>query len=182
MKTTDNRELAPLRSIGGQPFSQAVRDAAFYLYVVECGHDCAATARELARRMPDEPVPTPQTIGNWARAEDWSRQGDDVWRGSGERLTYAMRRGMLGNVMLAIQGNRDMLTGGYDDLEPWQAAMRAKGVELGVRLAERGVIALAAVKPPADATNDEGLSLHEQEARANARLVEQRKRAIGRGE
>jgi hypothetical protein len=75
-----------------------------------------------------------------------------------------------------------MLTGGLDDLEPWQAAMRAKGVELGMRLAERGVIALAAVKPPVDERNDDGLSLHEQEARANAHLVEERKRSIGRGE
>jgi hypothetical protein len=174
--------VTPLHGKGGVEFPQEMKDAAFYLYAVECNHDAAAVYRLLLAHQTDEPIPTARTIRNWARAENWSGQSDEVWRGSGDRLTYAMRRGMLGNVMLAIQRNRDMLTGGLDDLEPWQAAMRAKGVELGMRLVERGVIALAAAKPPADATNDEGLSLHEQEARANARLVEQRKRAIGRGE
>jgi hypothetical protein len=119
------------------------------------------------------------TIRNWARTENWSGQSDDVWRSGGKRTIYELRRGALGIAILSLQTNRDAQTGGLDHLEPWQGALRLKASELGMRLVERGVIALQAFDPPQDDQDTSDLSLQEREAEASARIVQDRKRAIG---
>jgi hypothetical protein len=173
----------PVRHRQGVAYSQETVDQAFALFVTTCHHDCRAVERMMAAKAePGEAVPTARTIGNWAKAENWSGRSDDIWRSNGKRTIYELRRAMLGNAILGQQIHRDVMTGAYDEKEPWEVAARLKAADQSNRMLERGVIALQAFDPPQEEQNREDMSLQEREAEASARLVEARKRSIGRGE
>lgn len=175
-------ERTPRRGKQGVECPQELKDTAFSLYAIVCNHDAAAVERLLLERLPDEPIPTARTIRRWAKAEGWAGQSDAIWRSNGKRTIYELRRAMVGNAILGQQIHRDVMTGAYDAKDPWVVAARLKAAEQSNRLLERGVIALAAFDPPSDDQDTRELPIQEREALAAARLVEDRKRAIGRGE
>jgi hypothetical protein len=73
----------------------------------------------------------------------------------------------LQNLLLAA-------TGGIPD--PADAVIRLKAAELSIRLVEKGVIPLAAIEPPQEATTDESqLSRAQREARAGERMAQRRR-------
>jgi hypothetical protein len=177
------RETVPVRGKQGVSFPQETIDQAFVFFATTCGGDCSAVERMMvAKADTGEAVPTARTIRNWARAENWAGQSDDIWRSNGKRTIYELRRAMLGNAILGQQIHRDVMTGAYDEKEPWEVAARLKAADQSNRMLERGVIALQAFDPPQEEQNREDMSLQEREAEASARLVEARKRSIGRGE
>jgi hypothetical protein len=177
------RETVPVRGKQGVSFPQETIDQAFGFFATTCGGDCSAVERMMTAKAEEgEAVPTARTIRNWAKAEDWARKTDELWRTGSKHIVWALRRKAVGNAILSQDTKCDAMTGGLDHLEPWQAAIRLKGSELSDRVTER-IVGLINLEPPeAPREDDSHLSLQEREALANARLVEAMKRSIGRGE
>ena len=174
------RETVPVRGKQGVSFPQETIDQAFVFFATTCGGDCSAVERLMrARAGEGEAVPTARTIRNWAKAEDWAGKTDDFWRTNTTALKWAFRRKALGNALQAQNVKGEAMTGGLDHLEPWQAAIRLKGAELTDRVTER-IVGMEKLEPPRDDDEDRSdLTLQEREAQASARIVQDRKRAIG---
>jgi hypothetical protein len=173
-------QIVPIqRGIPGREFADDVKDMAFALWSTFCNGDAAATERMLRRELGEgEPVPTAQTIRNWARGEDWRSAQAAGWRSMAKRSAYELRRVMIANVMLAQKIKRDVMTGAYTD-DVANGALVLKGAELADRLLERAVIALSIPDEPDEPPDDADLTREAREAQALSAMAQRKARRRG---
>jgi hypothetical protein len=160
-----------VRGESGVACSRDVKEFAFRLWATAAGRRPAAVERLLRRELgPDVPIPTQQTIGRWARAENWAARADDHWRINHGQSLYELQLLTASNFLLSQIGKQDVLIGAYAGRE-MEGALILKAGELSDRLMERGVVPLIPVPPDNGGTDESHLSRAEREARAGERMA-----------
>lgn len=167
-------DIVPIRRGDSQVrFAVDVQELAFGLWLLYAGRDAAQTERLLAQELPGEPIPTAQTIRNWARAQDWPARADDHWRTHGARTVYELQEQASANFRLSQRIKGMAMSGGFAGREQ-EGALALKAAELSDRLLERSVVPIVPV-PPADSGIDlSGMSTEEKEAYARKIRLERK--------
>jgi hypothetical protein len=170
------RALVPVPQYGPARFERyppEIMGRAFELWSTIAGRSGARVVR-LLRRESEEgtALPTPSTVNRWALDGAWVAKADADLERSHGRTVYELQVGWLAGLRLAQQTLLDGMAGAFDDL-PMSGAARIKSAEIVLRTIERaGLLAVLPQPPQPEPIDTSELSLAEQEARANARLVE----------
>jgi hypothetical protein len=147
------------------------------LWASVAGRRGAAVERLLARELAlGTPIPTAQSINNWARAEGWAARADHHWRVNHPDILYELQLIAASNFYLSQLNKQDIQTGAYAGRE-MEAALLLKAGELSDRLMERGVVPLLpAPREQRMDDDEEGLTRAEREARIGARMAARKQR------
>ena len=158
--------FAPLRVLPGQNLSQIAPDVKEQVYAIWStlgGMNAAATERRYADLAGEGvPIPTQQTINQWARDGHWREQRDEDFRKNHGARLYALQVGVLA----VMEGHIDVslrAQAGEWDHNPAGGIVRLRPGELWGRAIERGIVGLI---PDAPATTGERTfeTLEEKEA------------------
>jgi hypothetical protein len=119
------------------------------------------------------PVPSQQTIGGWARDEQWSQAADELWRKHRQSALALMQTLWVGNFGTSLLVLRDILLRD-DGGDLGVVAAKLKAAELNGRFGER-LAWLQTVDPPAAPVDTSGMTLAEKEAYNRSQLIQRRK-------
>lgn len=174
---TDQWEPVPIReSVRPAVISYApdVVERCYQLWAWRCARSPRAVERTYRDEVPPgTPVPTYNTIRDWAIRDNWDgRRRDDFVRNCGDNL-YDMQMDAATNIRRQLDIIAEVQAGLFDD-NPAAALVRLKAGELAGKLVERGILPLMP-KPLEAATIDEDKPRDQREAEALQAMVRGKK-------
>lgn len=156
----------------GDSFGDDVRAELYACYKLT--RNCAAALRWYTQHAEDgAPIPALRTVQEWSRFYAWPEMVEAEYQLEHGRLTYANERQSAVNYAIALQVERDILTGAFDD-NPVVGALRGKMSEVAQRRHERKIQTQAPL-PPQETKPAEELSRDEAEARAKQSMIQREK-------